>query len=149
MDISQYELLTILSGYIMDSSDDEEQTNKRRRVWVKDWVLRRQKEGFYVKLITELRTNEPDLYRNFLRMDAKQFDDILELITPYIKKENTNMRQSISAGERFALALRFLATGENFRSLQYLFRIPVSTISGIIPEVLDVYLFFSALFICN
>lgn len=47
------------------------------------------------------------------------------------------MRPSIPAGERLALTLRYLATGENFRSMQYLFRIPPSTISTIIPEVLD------------
>ncbi|XP_065356035.1 uncharacterized protein LOC135950415 [Calliphora vicina] len=47
------------------------------------------------------------------------------------------MRRSISAAERLVLTLRFLATGENYRSLQYLFRIPPSTISIIIPEVLD------------
>lgn len=47
------------------------------------------------------------------------------------------MRRSISKGERLALTLRYLATGEDFRSLQILFRIEVSTISKIIPEVLD------------
>ncbi|KAI8117386.1 Protein ALP1-like [Lucilia cuprina] len=107
------------------------------RIWVKDWVLHRQQEGFYAKLYSQIRANEPDLYRNFLRMDIEQFDHLLLLVTPHIKKADTNMRQSISAGETLVMTLRYLATGENFRSLQFLFRIPVSTISRIIPEVLD------------
>lgn len=131
-------LATILATYVLESSEDEDESpKKRRRVWTKDWIARRQQEGFYVKLLVELRAGEPELYHIFLRMDSKQFDDLLALVTPHIQKENTNMRPSISTGERLVLTLRYIATGENFRSLQFLFRIPVSTISYIIPEVLD------------
>lgn len=138
MDQTRLNLVTILTAFILESSDDEEEPPKKRRsVWVKDWVAYRQQEGCYVKLLTQLRGNEPELYHNFLRMDAAQFDNLLVLISPYIKKADTNMRLSISAGERLVLTLRYLATGESFRSLQYLFRIPATTISRIIPEVLD------------
>ncbi|XP_023303070.2 protein ANTAGONIST OF LIKE HETEROCHROMATIN PROTEIN 1-like [Lucilia cuprina] len=106
-------------------------------MWVKDWVLHREQEGFHAKLLIKLRSEEPELYSSFLRMDSDQFDHLLNLVTPYIQKQDTNMRKSISADERLVLTLRYLATGENFRSLQYLFRIPASTISKIIPEVLD------------
>lgn len=47
------------------------------------------------------------------------------------------MRKSISASDRLALTLRYMATGESFRSLQYVFRIPHNTISTIVPEVFD------------
>nr|XP_034184035.1 uncharacterized protein LOC117606110 [Osmia lignaria] len=45
------------------------------------------------------------------------------------------MRDSIFPKERLILTLRFLASGESYHSLMYLFRIPVCTISKIIPEV--------------
>ena len=45
------------------------------------------------------------------------------------------MRQPIPAEERLAVTLRFLATGETFSSLQFQFRISVSSLSVIIPEV--------------
>lgn len=128
------DLLTILSAIALD---EDEVPRKRRKVWVKDWVGRRHREGCYAKLLNELRAEEPALYRNFLRMTADQFDNLLVLVSPHIKKQDTNMRRSISAGERLALTLRYLATGDNYQSLQYLFRIPPSTISKIIPEVLD------------
>lgn len=138
MDVIKNKYVTILAAYVLESSEEEEEPNKKfRKVWVKDFFFNRNEEGFYKKLQTEIRINEPELYHNFLRMDPEQFDNLLVLVTPHIQKIDTNMRQSIPAGERLVLTLRYLATGENFRSLQYLFRIPASTISRIIPEVLD------------
>ena len=37
--------------------------------------------------------------------------------------------------EKLALILRYLATIESFTSLHYQFRLGISTISGIVPEV--------------
>ena len=46
------------------------------------------------------------------------------------------MREPISAGERLAVTLRFLATGESFSSLQYQFRISACALSLMIPEAI-------------
>lgn len=100
-------------------------------------MKRRNKLGCYAQLLRELVNEVPQLYKNFLRMNIADFNNLLEMVSPLIKKEDTNMRESISPGERLALTLRFLATGDSFMSLQYLFRIPQSTISKIIPEVCD------------
>lgn len=127
------------AAYVLDSSSDDEDElpPKRNRIWMKNWVGRRDQEGCYAKLLVELRAEEPNLYRNFVRMTSEQFDHLLCLVTPYIQKQDTNMRKSISAGERLMLTLRYLATGDNYTDLQFIFRIPFSTISTIIPEVLD------------
>ena len=45
------------------------------------------------------------------------------------------MRERIEPGEMCALALRFLATGESFRSLHFQFRLGKETISRAISEV--------------
>lgn len=58
-------------------------------------------------------------------------------MAPLITKQVTRFREPISASERLTVTLRYLATGESYRSLQYVFRIPHNTISGIIPEVCD------------
>lgn len=59
------------------------------------------------------------------------------LVTPMIVNQNTHLRKSIPAATRLALTLRYLATGDSFQSLEFLFRIPEPTISKIVPEVLD------------
>ncbi|XP_023028001.2 uncharacterized protein [Leptinotarsa decemlineata] len=86
-------------------------------------------------LLEKLEREDEESYKNFLRMSAADFQYLLSKITPAIEKQNTLMRNSIPAAERLALTLRFLATGDSYHSLMYLFRIPGCTISRIIPEV--------------
>ena len=59
----------------------------------------------------------------------------MELVTPGVAKKVTNMRETITAEERLAVILRFLATGNTYSDLAFQFRMQHSTISGIIPEV--------------
>jgi len=78
-----------------------------------------------------------DIIKNFTRMTLEDFEYLASLVCPKITRMDTNMREAITARERLALTMRFLATGDSFTSLQYLFRISKSTISGITPEVCD------------
>lgn len=129
-----------LAACVVDSSsddDDDKVTRRPRSVWQKKWLSRREQDGFCAKLLMELRVEEPELYRNALRMSGEQFDYLLNLVKPHIQKKDTKFRLSIPAETRLALTLRYLATGENFNSLRMLFRIAQPTISAIIPEVLD------------
>lgn len=129
--------MAILAAYMLETSssdDDDATTDRKRRVWRKNCLGLRETDGFCAKLLLELRSGETELYRNFVRMSTVQFDHLLGLVTPFIQKQDTNMRMSIPASERLVLTLRFLATGDNFRSLQYLFRIPQTTISRIIQK---------------
>nr|CAI5849243.1 unnamed protein product [Callosobruchus analis] len=68
-------------------------------------------------------------------MDKHDFDYLLNKAAPLIFKADTNFRCSILAKVKLYCTLRFLATGDSYRSLMYLFRISDSTISRFIPEV--------------
>ena len=84
---------------------------RNRRVWTRQWI-RRQDFDAYHHLMQELRISDTTSYRNFLRMDAPTFRELLGLVGPLITYKDTVMWQAISPGERLALTLRFLATGE-------------------------------------
>ena len=73
-------------------------------------------------------------FYRFLSMSPERFDHLLGLVSPLITKEDTNYRKAISAAERLALTLQFLATGESQVSLSFLFRLGKSTISKFIAE---------------
>ncbi|XP_031338792.1 uncharacterized protein LOC116172405 [Photinus pyralis] len=114
----------------------KQKTKKKRRIWSEKWLLKRQDgRGVLHMLEQELRTEDPESYRQFIRMCGQHFDELLECIRSDIVKQTTNMRESISAEARLALTLRFLATGETYRSLMFATRIHESTISLIIPDV--------------
>ena len=70
-------------------------------------------------------------------MSPECFQHLLSLVKPLIEKKDTKFRKCISAAERLALTLRFLATGDSQQSLSFSFRIGKATVSKIISETCD------------
>lgn len=109
--------------------------NQRRRIWVRSWIKRREIEDTVKKLICDLRAEDTDNeFRAFFRMSPQQFDFLLEKVDPIIRKMDTTFRKAISSETRLIVTLRYLASGDSYRSLMLLFRIPHNTISGIVAE---------------
>ena len=65
------------------------------------------------------------------------FQELLSKVRLQIQGQTTHLREPISAEEKLAVTLRYLATGESYQSLMYQFRIHRSTISVFIPKVCD------------
>ena len=80
---------------------------------MKQWIARRKNLGAYHSLLRELALEDVSSYKNYLRMDAATFEDLLQRVAPIITKQDTYMRAAIPAGERLAVTLRFLATGNS------------------------------------
>jgi len=53
-------------------------------------------------------------------MTPEMFDWLLEKVRPYISKQDTHLRKSISASERLSITLRHLATGKHFYKIYYI-----------------------------
>ena len=68
-------------------------------------------------------------------MDVSQFEFLVEKVTPKIVRKDTFMRNSITPQEMVCVALRYLASGESFRSLQFQFRLGRRTISECVMDV--------------
>lgn len=79
---------------------------------------------------------EPSGYfENFCRMGASDFELLLIKIGPLIQKQDTNMRPSIPVDQRLAITLRFLATGDSYRSLGFLFKCSRQFVANCIMDV--------------
>ena len=107
-----------LYGY--NYSDLQKKSLKKRRsrrVWVKPWLLKKQ-ELSHVNLIRELQ-DIPEDWKNYLRVNKENYLDLLERITPLIKKQDNVMRSAITPHERLAATLRFLITGGSLEDLKF------------------------------
>ena len=91
----------------------QRQRKRTRKQWVRKWILKRKKFGAYAALLFDLRNSDTTSYSNFLRMDKVAFEEILNKVRLHIQKADTRFRESISAEERLALTLRYLATGDS------------------------------------
>lgn len=85
--------------------------------------------------LAELLAEPSGQFDNFTRMSASDFEYLLEKVSPLISKKDTLKRDAIPAKIRLAITLRFLATGDSFDSLHYLFKVSGSIVSKIVPEV--------------
>lgn len=87
-------------------------------------------------ILRELQCDGDILFRNFTRMSLEDFTIILEKIRPLISKKNTVMREAIPAETRLAITLRYLATGDSYASLSFLFKVSKQSISDIVSETM-------------
>ncbi|XP_031330007.1 uncharacterized protein LOC116160983 [Photinus pyralis] len=119
---------------IMSVLVEEEKTKRKRKHKV--WVPRFLKSRDAKQLLIDLRQDDGSgLFNNFCRMSPEDFDALASLVDERVRKKDTNYRSSIPVEVRLAITLRFLATGDSYRSLMYLFGVSRQLISRIIPEV--------------
>lgn len=120
---------------------------RKRRFWVRP-SLRARDRYSGSDLLEDLRRDDANIhighelrsdgsFKNFCRMRSEDFEFLLTMIGHSIAKKDTSFRDAIPVQERLAVTLRFLATGDSYRSLSYLFKISPASISHIVVEVCE------------
>ena len=128
----------VVLAMLLLSDEDETKSRKNRSCWVRSWISMRKERGYFYQLIPELQVTDTKLtkaYQEFMRMDHLHFQQLVNELSKRLYKQDTIMRESIKPTEMCCLTIRYLATGESFRSLEYQFRISRHTISRIVIEV--------------
>ncbi|XP_045510774.1 protein ALP1-like [Colias croceus] len=107
---------------------------RKKRRW---WMLKMHTSGLThgSEFLAELLHEPSGQFENFCRMSSSDFEYLLEKISPIIAKKDTYWRKAIPPKVRLAVTLRFLATGDTYKSLHFLFKISSQIISKIVPEV--------------
>ena len=106
---------------------------KKRTLWMQPFLSRLSNS----ETVTREVLLDSYLFKNFTRMSKSDFEFLLNAIGPRITKRDTNMRSSIPITTRLAITLRFVATGDSYRTLMYLFKVHFSSICCIVPEVCE------------
>ena len=106
-----------------------------RRLWCREWLLRRPLHGHYDHLIDELDREDQKGYKNYLRITPDLFAEMVEKVSPRLTKATTRMRLPLPVGLKLAVTIRHLVTGNSYASLSYSFRVSKSAISIFVPRV--------------
>lgn len=127
--------LTLLAGisfaFLALHKVNKKRKKYRRSIWMKEYFKKRN-----FGILKELEFHENALFKNFTRMSKSNFRVLLGLVEPMIVKQNTHFREAIPAEVKLAITLRYLATGDSFTSLMYLFKVSKQFISSMLPGVL-------------
>ena len=118
----------LLAVYVVLSTKGK----RKRAIWTKDWLLKREQLGC-THLLRELLPYLEDVH-TFLRMDENSYLELLDLVRPRIEKQSTVLRSPIDPHQRLMATLRYLATGASYQDLKVSTCISAQALSNIIPE---------------
>ena len=122
---------------LLEELDEIKTLKCARRGKTRSWIKRRSEKGYFNNIVSELMIEDTAAYREMMRMSYEDFTTILTAIAPNITPQQVKRggHKVIAPAERLTLTIRFLATGETYRSLCFQFRISVSAISYIVRQV--------------
>lgn len=123
-------LLGISAAYYIIANAKKKREKKRSK-WIKNYFKTRN-----FGIINDLQLDGDFLFGNFTRMSKTIFFFLLKMIEPDIVKQNTKFREAVPPNIKLLITLRYLATGDSFSSLMYLFRVSKQYISAMLPVVL-------------
>ena len=80
---------------------------------------------------------DTESFLKYFRMTPSRFDRLLSLIGTALYRKGTVMRSPVSPGERLAVTLRFLATGDSMQTIAFSYRLGHSTVCKIIDDTCE------------
>ncbi|ERL87289.1 hypothetical protein D910_04684 [Dendroctonus ponderosae] len=103
---------------------------EEQRKWVHEICKRRKLESEFATLFPQLIEHGEKLFQYF-RMSYEKFQELLSIIKSDLTRENTTFayyKRSIPPAERLAVTLRFLATGDSFKTISFSYRLGQTTV---------------------
>ena len=84
MDEDDY-VVAACSAVIIGLLAKEKRRRRNKKIWVKKWLAARDDKGAYNNIIQELRLDDVESYRRYLRMNTETFEELLLNISPKFK----------------------------------------------------------------
>ena len=64
---------------LVSSLEDEKRKRKNRKIWTREWLLKRERNSAYNTILAELRLKDVEEFRKYLRMNTESFE-VLTLV---------------------------------------------------------------------
>ncbi|XP_037581495.2 uncharacterized protein LOC119464548 [Dermacentor silvarum] len=102
------------------------QDRRRRRWWVRPVFMHRKEEGLYYTAMRRMREGDHDFFFKFYRMTPQMFDALLSFVVDDLKREYV-VREPLEPGERLAITLSYLASGQEVKDVAMAYRVGIET----------------------
>lgn len=96
----------LLTTLIVQINKCLQKDKKKRAFRVRNLFLNRKRQGAFDNLLEEMRLGDPDKYTNYLRMTSDQFSHLLQIVGPYLQKDDRFRTDVLSPAERLCLTIR-------------------------------------------
>ncbi|XP_077504107.1 uncharacterized protein LOC144114329 [Amblyomma americanum] len=106
---------------------------RRRRKPIRRLLRDRRQLGEYFTLVRDMRNGDGTDFFQYFRMSVERFDRLVELLRPLIEPRRSTV-VSLSAGEKLAFTLRYLAPGSTMRIIAKSYRISDSMAGRIVRQ---------------
>ncbi|XP_077492071.1 uncharacterized protein LOC144102781 [Amblyomma americanum] len=106
---------------------------RRRRKPIRRLLRDRRQLGEYFTLVRDMRNGDGTDFFQYFRMSVERFDRLVELLRPLIEPRRSTV-VSLSAGEKLAFTLRYLAHGSTMRIIAKSYRISDSMAGRIVRQ---------------
>ncbi|XP_050676761.1 uncharacterized protein LOC126973478 [Leptidea sinapis] len=103
----------------------------KRKYWVHDAWKTRDKEGEFATLLPHLLDDETK-FCHYFRMPMDTFNRLELKLQERLAMQDTYFRKTITPRHRLATFLRFLATGDSFKTISFTYRMGRSTVGSIV-----------------
>ncbi len=79
--------LSVLCLDLLHEEEEKRPPKKKRKVYMRDWISRREERGISHQLVKKLEAGDAVAYKDFFRMSREQFSILLEKVSPLIRKK--------------------------------------------------------------
>ena len=119
---------------ILEIAEDDERVIKKGKT--RKWIRRRKEKGYFDNIVRELSIEDTAAYKEMMRMSHEEFLYIQRSIEKDITPNQVlGGNEVIYPKARLTVTIRFLASGETYRSLSSQFRMSRGAISYIVKDV--------------
>ena len=134
-------ILLLLAAYELELEEFEYFATinmpRKHRFHVRRIYLERKQKGEFHLLVQQARHFDSEIFFQMFRMSAGQFEEILQFISPMIEKDSLR-REVIKPKERLSVTLRYIVTGDAFKTIDASYRISSASVSRIVKETCNV-----------
>ncbi|CAK1587669.1 unnamed protein product [Parnassius mnemosyne] len=99
---------TIVIACLLAEEEEEKAKNSRKRkhnIWVHDIFRKRSQHGEYHTLFPDLLNDDAKFFQYF-RMTQVKFNTLVDILKPYLLRQNTAYTEAIRPEERLAVCVR-------------------------------------------